>query len=70
MKYFKQITIFLGAPPSEQDTLEFELKVKCTKNNNASIKATELSELYKNHSGPSIFVNWELKLCLTVLFSL
>jgi len=42
---------FLGVPPSEQDTLEFELKVKCTKNNNASLKATELSELYKNHAG-------------------
>ncbi|XP_059471394.1 DNA-directed RNA polymerases I and III subunit RPAC1 [Neocloeon triangulifer] len=47
-----------GAAPSEQDTLEFELKIKCTKNNNATAKSTELADLYKNHAVYSKSIKW------------
>lgn len=39
------------AEPTEQDTLEFELKIKCTWNGNAPKDATHPDELYRNHNG-------------------
>ncbi|XP_065353997.1 DNA-directed RNA polymerases I and III subunit RPAC1 [Cloeon dipterum] len=47
-----------GAPPSEHDTLEFELRIKCTKNNSAPAKTTELADLYKNHMVYSKSIKW------------
>ena len=34
-----------------EDTLEFQLKIKCTKNPNAPKDATDPDELYKNTKG-------------------
>lgn len=45
------------AEPTEQDTLEFELKIKCTWNNNAPKDVTHPDEQYRNHNGMISFLN-------------
>ena len=39
------------AEPTEQDTLEFELKIKCSWNSKAYKDATHPDEVYLNHNG-------------------
>ncbi|CAG0879592.1 unnamed protein product [Darwinula stevensoni] len=41
-----------------EDTLEFELKVKCTKNPNASQDATSSDDLYNNHKVYTSDIKW------------
>ncbi|XP_063957877.1 DNA-directed RNA polymerases I and III subunit RPAC1-like [Lytechinus pictus] len=43
---------------SEEDTIEFQLKVKCTKNPNASKDATDPDELYKNSKVTTEHFKW------------
>lgn len=43
---------------SEQDTLEFELKIKCTVNNEGHKNSHQISDLYKNHAVKSQHIKW------------
>lgn len=43
---------------TEQDTLEFELKAKCTRNNKESADSARCDTLYKNHSIYSGQIKW------------
>ncbi|EAA10097.5 AGAP008771-PA, partial [Anopheles gambiae str. PEST] len=45
-------------PPSALDTLEFELKVKCTRKNKDSTEVTNNENMYKNHSIYSGQIKW------------
>lgn len=45
-----QINVFSGEDFSPEDTIIFQLKVKCTKNSQAK-DATDPDELYKDHKG-------------------
>lgn len=42
----------VDAEPTEEDTIQFELKVKCTRNQHVK-EATDPDDLYKDHKG-----NW------------
>ncbi|CAK8673916.1 unnamed protein product [Clavelina lepadiformis] len=44
--------------PSPEDTLEFEIKVKCTKNPDAPKDATDPCVLYKDHKVYSSHIKW------------
>lgn len=44
--------------PTDQDTLQFELKVKCSRNTNASSDSTNLDDLYINHNVYTKHINW------------
>ncbi|XP_034249654.1 DNA-directed RNA polymerases I and III subunit RPAC1 [Thrips palmi] len=46
------------AEPTEQDTLEFELKIKCTWNGNAPKDATHPDDLYRNHNVYTKHLKW------------
>ena len=49
--------LFIGdSEGTAEDTLEFELKIKCTKNPNAPKDATDPADLYRNHEGLIMFV--------------
>ncbi len=50
--------------PSEQDTLEFELKVKCTWNTDRSADSSDPDEMYKNHKGK----NYKLTMKITKIY--
>lgn len=45
--------LILGSsPPNEKDTLEFELKIKCSNNKDSSKKESSRAEdIYKNSNG-------------------
>ncbi|KAL1377034.1 hypothetical protein pipiens_016534 [Culex pipiens pipiens] len=47
-----------GDAANAQDTLEFELKVKCTKKNKNSTEVTNNDSMYKNHSIYSGQIKW------------
>lgn len=47
-----------GDAANAQDTLEFELKVKCTKKNKDSTEVTNNDSMYKNHSIYSGQIKW------------
>lgn len=44
--------------PTEQDTLEYELKIKCTWNSSAHKDATHPDDLYRNHNVYSKHIKW------------
>lgn len=50
------------AEPTEADTLEFELKIKCTWNNKTHKDATHPDELYTHHNGVTLLPSlvWKL----------
>ncbi|XP_049535513.1 DNA-directed RNA polymerases I and III subunit RPAC1 [Anopheles darlingi] len=45
-------------PPTAQDSLEFELKVKCTRKNKDSTEVTNNDNMYRNHSIYSGQIKW------------
>ena len=52
--YCLSVLVFPGDETgTAEDTIEFQLKVKCTKNPNASKDATDPDELYRNAKGSS-----------------
>lgn len=60
---------------TEQDTLEFQLKVKCTWNTNAPKDSTNPDDIYKDHKSEclcyvSVLVKEALLICLLYLLKL
>lgn len=47
-----------SSEPNEQDTLEFELKIKCTVNKEGHKNSYQIDDLYVNHSVYSHHINW------------
>ncbi|PSN41339.1 DNA-directed RNA polymerases I and III subunit RPAC1 [Blattella germanica] len=50
--------VFCDTEGTEQDTLEFELKVKCTWNPNAPKDSTSFDDMYRNHNVYTRHIRW------------
>ncbi|XP_054261154.1 DNA-directed RNA polymerases I and III subunit RPAC1-like isoform X2 [Macrosteles quadrilineatus] len=48
----------VDAEPTDQDTLKFELKIKCTRNANSGKDSTRVDDLYQNHNVYSKHIKW------------